>query len=59
MRKFLPLVALGTLILSGCTSVNEVAFDQDGRCSGVVVAVNYSGFGNDVLSCVSIPVKPH
>jgi len=55
MRKFLPLVALGTLVLSGCTSVNEVAFDQDGGCSGVVVAVNYSGFGNDVLSCVSMP----
>ena len=55
MRKFLPLVALATLVLSGCSSVNEVVFDQDGGCSGAVVAVNYGGFGDDVLSCVSIP----
>ena len=52
-RKLIPgLLAL--LVLSGCSGINEAEFAGDGSCAGVIVAVNFAGYGQDINSCISI-----
>jgi len=54
MRKFIPLVVISALLLSGCASASVSDFATDGSCDGARVTVNFAGLGKDVSSCVSV-----
>lgn len=52
-RKLAP-AGLAVLLLTGCSGNSAVEFASDGSCDGVVVAVNFSGYGDDINNCISI-----